>query len=83
MLLALVLAGRVDLLCRLAARGFHLALFLARRAARECRAPLYVWIVGPVPLRGPIHRLSVMMWIMHRSNIARLASGQETRIGKR
>jgi glycerol-3-phosphate acyltransferase PlsY len=68
----------VWLLTACVSRYSSLAALLASVAA-----PIYVWIVGPAPYAVLFTALSVILWIMHRSNITRLASGEETRIGKR
>jgi glycerol-3-phosphate acyltransferase PlsY len=44
--------------------------------------PLGVWMVGTLPQAALFALLTVLLWIMHRGNIARLIDGTEGKIGK-
>jgi glycerol-3-phosphate acyltransferase PlsY len=44
--------------------------------------PLGVWMVGTLPQAALFALLTVLLWIMHRGNIARLINGTEGKIGK-
>jgi acyl phosphate:glycerol-3-phosphate acyltransferase len=44
--------------------------------------PLGVWMVGTLPQAALFTLLTVLLWIMHRGNIARLINGTEGKIGK-
>jgi acyl phosphate:glycerol-3-phosphate acyltransferase len=45
--------------------------------------PIFLWWRGAVAEAAVFLLLSVLLWIMHRANIARLASGTEGKIGAR
>ena len=45
-------------------------------------APIILWWTGDVRLAELFLLLSVLLWIMHRANIARLIGGTETTIGR-
>jgi glycerol-3-phosphate acyltransferase PlsY len=45
-------------------------------------APAILWWTGNVRLGELFLLLSVLLWIMHRANIARLVSGTESKIGR-
>ena len=45
--------------------------------------PAFLWWRGGVPEAPVFLALSVLLWIMHRSNIARLLAGAEGKIGRR
>jgi acyl phosphate:glycerol-3-phosphate acyltransferase len=45
--------------------------------------PAFLWWHGNVPEAPVFLALSVLLWIMHRSNIARLLAGAEGKIGRR
>ena len=44
--------------------------------------PLSLWVFGKPEETGLFAVLTVLIWIMHRTNIARLVHGTEGRIGK-
>jgi glycerol-3-phosphate acyltransferase PlsY len=44
--------------------------------------PFVVWMVGTLPQAALFTLLTVLLWIMHRGNIARLINGTEGKIGK-
>jgi glycerol-3-phosphate acyltransferase PlsY len=44
--------------------------------------PLGVWMLGTLPQAALFTLLTVLLWIMHRGNIARLINGTEGKIGK-
>jgi len=44
--------------------------------------PMFLWWHGDVPDAQMFLLLSVLLWIMHRANIARLARGKEGKIGR-
>jgi acyl phosphate:glycerol-3-phosphate acyltransferase len=44
--------------------------------------PLGVWMVGTLPQAALFALLTVLLWIVHRGNIARLINGTEGKIGK-
>jgi acyl phosphate:glycerol-3-phosphate acyltransferase len=46
-------------------------------------APAFLWWHGDVPEAPVFLALSVLLWITHRSNIARLLAGAEGKIGRR
>jgi glycerol-3-phosphate acyltransferase PlsY len=49
-----------------------------------CVAPLAAWwIVGPGPMLYAVTAMSVVLIGRHRANIAKLARGEESRIGQR
>ena len=43
--------------------------------------PLFLWWQGDRPTAAASLLLSVLLWIMHRANIARLLHGDEGKIG--
>src|SRR5947209_7013217 len=43
--------------------------------------PVALWMIGDQPAAVLFTLLSVLLWIMHRSNIARLARGTESKLG--
>jgi glycerol-3-phosphate acyltransferase PlsY len=43
--------------------------------------PVALWIIGDQPAAMLFTLLSVLLWIMHRGNIARLVRGTESKIG--
>lgn len=43
-------------------------------------SPLWAWLLGRPTLVLPLILLAVLIWIMHRENIARLLKGQEAKI---
>jgi acyl phosphate:glycerol-3-phosphate acyltransferase len=45
--------------------------------------PAFLWWRGDVPEAPVFLALSALLWIMHRSNIARLLAGAEGKIGRR
>jgi glycerol-3-phosphate acyltransferase PlsY len=46
--------------------------------------PLIFWLaVGDVPAAGLMALLTLLLWFMHRENIARLLAGREGRIGQK
>jgi glycerol-3-phosphate acyltransferase PlsY len=45
--------------------------------------PLSLWVFGKPTEAGLFAALTVLIWIMHRTNIARLVHGTECKIGKR
>jgi glycerol-3-phosphate acyltransferase PlsY len=45
--------------------------------------PAVLWLSGAVPEAKLFLLLTVLLWIMHRANIARLIGGTENRIGKK
>ncbi len=76
-----LLAGRADLHCDLARGRFSEPLFLACGASRQRDHA-----AGAVGLGQPndallFLALSVLTWVMHRANIARLLNGTEGKIG--
>ena len=46
-------------------------------------APAFLWLIGENRLAGLFLVLTLVLWVMHRANIARLFSGTEGRIGQR
>jgi acyl phosphate:glycerol-3-phosphate acyltransferase len=44
-------------------------------------APAFLWWRGDFALAALFTALSLLLWLMHRGNIARLAQGRESRIG--
>jgi glycerol-3-phosphate acyltransferase PlsY len=46
-------------------------------------APAFLWLTGHSGLAGLFFVLTVLLWIMHRANIARLVTGTEGKIGQR
>ena len=44
--------------------------------------PAFLWWHGDVPDAELFLLLSVLLWIMHRANIARLLRGKEGKIGR-
>ena len=46
-------------------------------------APAFLWLTGQDRLAALFLLLTMLLWIMHRTNIARLVSGTEGRIGQR
>ncbi len=60
-----------------ATRYSSLAALIASAAA-----PALLWWTGATPEAGLFLLLSVLLWIMHRANIARLLGGTESKIGK-
>jgi len=44
--------------------------------------PFVLWALGYVPEAWLVGALTVLLWIMHRANIARLINGTEGKIGK-
>ena len=45
-------------------------------------APAYFWWQGETRLAAAFALMSVLLWIMHRANIARLMGGTESKIGR-
>jgi glycerol-3-phosphate acyltransferase PlsY len=45
--------------------------------------PFAVWLMGERPEAMLFALLTVLLWIMHRANIARLVKGSESKIGRR
>ncbi|WP_131117353.1 glycerol-3-phosphate 1-O-acyltransferase PlsY [Lichenihabitans psoromatis] len=45
-------------------------------------APLALWIWGQERAASVFLMIAILLWIMHRANIARLVAGQEGKIGK-
>ena len=45
--------------------------------------PFAVWLIGERPEAMLFALLTVLLWIMHRANIARLVKGSESKIGER
>jgi acyl phosphate:glycerol-3-phosphate acyltransferase len=45
-------------------------------------APAFLWWRGQVPEAALFALLSLLLWIMHRGNIARLLAGRESKIGR-
>lgn len=45
--------------------------------------PVALWLLGPHKTALTMTLLSVISWYMHRENIARLAAGTESKIGKK
>jgi glycerol-3-phosphate acyltransferase PlsY len=43
--------------------------------------PLALWLMGDRPEAVLFAFLTVLLWIMHRANIARLVNGTESKIG--
>lgn len=43
-------------------------------------SPLWAWLLGKPTLVLPLFALAILIWIMHRANIARLAKGEEAKI---
>ena len=43
-------------------------------------SPLWAWLLGKPTLILPLGLLAVLIWVMHRTNIARLRKGEEARI---
>jgi glycerol-3-phosphate acyltransferase PlsY len=43
--------------------------------------PLALWLMGDRPETVLFALLTVLLWIMHRANIARLVNGSEGKIG--
>jgi glycerol-3-phosphate acyltransferase PlsY len=41
-----------------------------------------LWALGYLPEAEVLGALTVLLWIMHRANIARLINGTEGKIGK-
>ena len=81
-LLGAGLAGRARLLPDLArGRGAH-PLLLARRADRERRDAVFALGARQAAEARLFALLTVLLWIMHRANIARLINGTEGKIGK-
>ena len=46
-------------------------------------APAFLWLIGGNRLAGLFLVLTLVLWVMHRANIARLVSGTEGQIGQR
>jgi acyl phosphate:glycerol-3-phosphate acyltransferase len=46
-------------------------------------APFVLWGLGKTTEAGLFALLTILLWIMHRANIARLLAGTETKIGQR
>jgi acyl phosphate:glycerol-3-phosphate acyltransferase len=59
------------------ARYSSLAALLASAAA-----PAILWWTGDIRLAELFLLLSILLWIMHRANIARLMNGTESKIGR-
>lgn len=51
--------------------------------AATAASPLVLWLLGARPEALLFAVLTVLVWIMHRANIQRLAAGTESRIGGR
>jgi glycerol-3-phosphate acyltransferase PlsY len=45
-------------------------------------SPIWAWLLGKPQFTVALIGVAAAIWIMHRSNIARLLSGEEPRIGK-
>ena len=43
-------------------------------------SPLWAWLLGKPTLVLPLLLIGLLIWIMHRANIARLLKGEETKI---
>ena len=43
-------------------------------------SPLWAWLLGKPTLIVPLGLLAVLIWVMHRANIARLLKGEEAKI---
>jgi glycerol-3-phosphate acyltransferase PlsY len=43
-------------------------------------SPLWAWLLGKPTLVLPLGLLAVLIWVMHRTNIARLLKGEEAKI---
>ena len=43
-------------------------------------SPLWAWLLGKPTLILPLGFLAVLIWVMHRANIARLLKGEEAKI---
>ncbi|TMJ42037.1 MAG: glycerol-3-phosphate 1-O-acyltransferase PlsY [Alphaproteobacteria bacterium] len=43
-------------------------------------SPLWAWLLGKPTLILPLGLLAVLIWVMHRANIARLLKGEEAKI---
>ena len=43
-------------------------------------SPLWAWLLGKPTLVLPLGLLAVLIWVMHRANIARLLKGEEAKI---
>jgi acyl phosphate:glycerol-3-phosphate acyltransferase len=50
--------------------------------AASAATPLALWVLGYRPEAALFGLLTVLLWIMHRANIARLIKGTEGKIGK-
>jgi glycerol-3-phosphate acyltransferase PlsY len=50
--------------------------------AASAATPLTLWVLGYRPEAALFGALTVLLWIMHRANIARLIRGTEGKIGK-
>ena len=63
-------------------RGDH-PLLLTRRAHRQRATPFALWLLGYWPEPALFCAADgLLLWIMHRANIARLTNGTEGKIGK-
>jgi glycerol-3-phosphate acyltransferase PlsY len=79
--------------CAFAAASVFCAVWVAIAAATRysslaaliasAAAPAFLWWRGDVAEAKVFLLLSLLLWIMHRANIARLVSGTEGKIGDR
>ena len=78
------MAGRASVFCADLARGrgAH-ALLLARRAGRQRRDAVRGLWRSATSQAALFAVLTVLLWVMHRANIARLLAGTEGKIGRK
>jgi acyl phosphate:glycerol-3-phosphate acyltransferase len=73
---AALIFGAIWLIVAFTTRYSSLAALIA-----SALIPLALWLLGRPDAAALFLGLSVLLWIMHRANIARLLSGTESRIG--
>jgi glycerol-3-phosphate acyltransferase PlsY len=73
---AALIFGAIWLLVAFASRYSSLAALTA-----SALTPLALWLLGQPPIAAMFLLLSVLLWIMHRTNISRLLNGSEDKIG--